>query len=813
MATPISPSVQDSLQTLDARVELNLLEVLAKSYGEGFVKAVEGMEAKPQIKKDDSRLLKEDVARLTKPIQDYNKALAGKVDEIVRDSFAAGKDDMEVARILRARIPEILNNEPITIQRIGKRPVSFTADEYADIVANVVPYAVRNEGYIRGLKEAGADGWQWVAVGDERMCPMCGAKHGQIYGWDDAKPPGHPGCRCRPIAYFRKRTKEEIAESERIKAWADEKPWGEPSLAELPIKGNVPEIVPGVVPLASNSGGDLPTFISKPDKDEVVKELEGLMKAGKGDNYPVYPKMRVVGNDDLLKGPEVTLKDLDPEILNKIGKNLEEIDTDLEKYGVPRYRGLHDMDKLKERPAMGRPLGATADGMMFLDKQNVEAIMSQTTESIIDDLQKQADKLAAKAAKEDMPFLKQVTEFEKSKIDEKIAKIKAGDLSDYVSGWKKGLDPYDRPDTIGAYFVGDDSLKASMWHETGHQVTDWYGVNGDPNLVITGDGEPPLAKKVYDLYNAEKAGKSGVIFATSPTKYAEQNWADWWAESFAAHKMGRDDLVDDLLLPILKDLDGTDITKLASIAKPATNPEDIAEALIDDILPKKMAYPGSKIERPKLEHKAIDITTSKAFALAKQDFDYELPIGDEDKYLKEMASEIGFNKPPVLVSNVELDKIIAEGHIPLTRGVSKAEFADEFLTGDYFAGKGVNGNGIYAAAGVDRYKRSYAYLGDDGTLMNLALDKDAKIIDIQELKDLMETERGSLIRSLRKAKGDEKESLTVMRHFLADPGRFAMAKGYDAVKVYDDYLILNRNALYAQKTTLSKEDVKRLIQP
>ena len=194
MATPISPSVQDALQTLDARVELNLLEVLAKSYGEGFVKAVEGMEAKPQIKKDDSRLLKEDVARMTRPIQDYNKALAGKVDEIVRDSFAAGKDDMEVARILRARIPEILNNEPITIQRIGKRPVSFTADEYADIVANVVPYAVRNEGYIRGLKEAGADGWQWVAVGDERMCPMCGAKHGQIYGWDDAKPPAHPGC-------------------------------------------------------------------------------------------------------------------------------------------------------------------------------------------------------------------------------------------------------------------------------------------------------------------------------------------------------------------------------------------------------------------------------------------------------------------------------------------------------------------------------------------------------------------------------------------------------------------------------------------
>ena len=202
-----------------------MVEVLAKSYGEGFVKAAEALDAKPQVTKDDSKILREDVARLTKPIQDYNKALAGKIDQIVRDSFAAGKDDLEVGRILRARIPEILNNEPITIQRPGKRPVSFTADDYADMVANVVPYAVRNEGYIRGLKEAGADGWQSVAVGDERMCPMCGEKHGQVYGWDDPKPPYHPGCRCRPVFWAKPMTKEEIAESERIKAWAEEKPW------------------------------------------------------------------------------------------------------------------------------------------------------------------------------------------------------------------------------------------------------------------------------------------------------------------------------------------------------------------------------------------------------------------------------------------------------------------------------------------------------------------------------------------------------------------------------------------------------------
>jgi len=73
-----SPSVQDSLNSLNTRMELNMVEVLAKSYGEGFVKAAEALDAKPQVTKDDSKILREDVARLTKPIQDYNKALAGR---------------------------------------------------------------------------------------------------------------------------------------------------------------------------------------------------------------------------------------------------------------------------------------------------------------------------------------------------------------------------------------------------------------------------------------------------------------------------------------------------------------------------------------------------------------------------------------------------------------------------------------------------------------------------------------------------------------------------------------------------------------
>ncbi|HNQ53586.1 MAG TPA: hypothetical protein PKM74_10505, partial [Methanothrix soehngenii] len=112
--------------------------------------------------------------------------------------------------------------------------------------------------------------------------------------------------------------------------------------------------------------------------------------------------------------------------------------------------------------------------------------------------------------------------------------------------------------------------------------------------------------------------------------------------------------------------------------------------------------------------------------------------------------------------------------------------------------------------------RTFAFGGHKGReIYNPENEKEHTVYHFYEklllLKDLMNTDRSSLIRLLRTAEEGEKETLTVMRHFLSDPGRFAMAKGYDAVKVYEDYLVLNRNALYVQKATLSKEEVKKLI--
>jgi len=689
MATPISPSVQDALQTLDARVELNLLEVLAKSYGEGFVKAVEGMEAKPQIKKDDSRLLKEDVARMTRPIQDYNKALAGKVDEIVRDSFAAGKDDMEVARILRARIPEILNNEPITIQRPGKRPVSFTADDYADMVANVVPYAVRNEGYIRGLKEAGADGWQSVAVGDERMCPMCGEKHGQVYGWDDPKPPYHVSCRCRPVAYFRKKTKEEMAESERIKAWAEEKPWESKSTGQSEFE-----------PLNSDTYDDL--------KDSQIRVAKDLLKEEKKAIKSEYTLNSSYINGYLANDPEfISLSD---DFKAKVAADAKNAVAAIEKFRLTEdttvWRGI------KKDIEAAMPPEALEVGKVFKN----ETILSTSFKS-----------------------------------------------EDKALGYAKWT-----------YLEGEKPLLAEV------------RLPKDTKALLTDVLIDPKAKYSY-------SSESEILVA--PTSFRVVGFE----ETETARKVIWEAIIDGKPLPLVE-----------------PNVENVAEALIDDIIPKKMAYPGSKIERPKLERKTIDLHNSPVIQKATVDEIAYMNgasssgvIEKGDSKLKALAEEIGFSDMPTIVSESELDKIVAEGHRELWRGLNQnkpGEFTNLFRSGEYFAGEGIYGNGIYTGTGEGARNLAALYApGEHGAVMRMAIDKDAKVITVTELKEKLDAE----LKSLKFDRSSEEAwaASKVKKEFMQDPGRAAVVWGYDAIDVENgQFIVLNRKAIYVQATDYTRED-------
>jgi len=234
---------------------------------------------------------------------------------------------------------------------------------------------------------------------------------------------------------------------------------------------------------------------------------------------------------------------------------------------------------------------------------------------------------------------------------------------------------------------------------------------------------------------------------------------------------------------------------------PADSADDVADQLIDDILPKKMAYPGSKIERPKLEHKSISIEELDIFQKMRSGAVIGTPDDKEDMLLKMMAEQLGYAEKGVIVNEKEFSDIVVNGgHTKLLRGVADSKYTEQFKYGDYFAGKGLQANGIYTAYGESMERTVNSYRGKgEGTIITMALDKDAKIIDGDKLRELFYKENLDLLKST-----EPKDIINLKFQILQDPGRFAMLKGYDAIRLPENeyMVVLNRKALYILDTNI-----------
>jgi hypothetical protein len=126
-----------------------------------------------------------------------------------------------------------------------------------------------------------------------------------------------------------------------------------------------------------------------------------------------------------------------------------------------------------------------------------------------------------------------------------------------------------------------------------------------------------------------------------------------------------------------------------------------------------------------------------------------------DEILTLTMRERGLDAPTDVVSDKELDKQIAKGAKEIFRGVLDTPQIEEFKSGDYVAGNGVNGNGFYATTAFTE-ARWYA-LGSPGgfnsgawrrhgknwlknvdpkhqpTVGRMAIKPDAKVMDIDRL--------------------------------------------------------------------------------
>jgi len=151
-----------------------------------------------------------------------------------------------------------------------------------------------------------------------------------------------------------------------------------------------------------------------------------------------------------------------------------------------------------------------------------------------------------------------------------------------------------------------------------------------------------------------------------------------------------------------------------------------------------------------------------------------------DQVMIDIASKSGADGLPTVLSSAEFQ---ARAAIQSSRGFGNGRAAAQFVDGAYEPGIGLKGNGYYSTQNLAEGSEYATKLGGDGKggrIIKMGLPDDARVISINELDDQMDR------------LGDRVSDV-----FRDDPNRYALAQGYDAVRVPrvkgDWYIMLNRS--------------------
>ena len=207
--------------------------------------------------------------------------------------------------------------------------------------------------------------------------------------------------------------------------------------------------------------------------------------------------------------------------------------------------------------------------------------------------------------------------------------------------------------------------------------------------------------------------------------------------------------------------------------------------------------------------------------------------------------EQGFDAKPTIVTDAQWADLEASGWTPMYRGLNAdtddelAMYLRQFLEGDEpYAGSGLFGTGHYTTDirdTAEEYARHAHGVGQEqrakqsGQVLDILLHKDAKVIDIDELRSKMNEviqNRRRIELGIRGERADgfpatawgdltdeQRTFLKNVNNYEAiiqeDPGRFATMLGYDAISIKNPmiswqtqeklpdtfYVVLNRGAL------------------
>ncbi|WP_141718158.1 hypothetical protein [Nocardia altamirensis] len=186
-------------------------------------------------------------------------------------------------------------------------------------------------------------------------------------------------------------------------------------------------------------------------------------------------------------------------------------------------------------------------------------------------------------------------------------------------------------------------------------------------------------------------------------------------------------------------------------------------------------------------------------------------VNQGDPALAHILRRQGFDGPARLVDADGMREAVDNGWTELARAVHRPQDAEDFKTGDFFAGRGTLGNGTYAygresgSSDVDSAQLHGIAENWAGNVIHMAMHPDALKTDLHALKAEQENEIRSIGAELAKEPqhSARRTELEERRNVLSDLGRYGAALGWDAYKYRgrdsDVWVVLNRTALIVER--------------
>lgn len=266
-----------------------------------------------------------------------------------------------------------------------------------------------------------------------------------------------------------------------------------------------------------------------------------------------------------------------PNLMDRVGKinygklspdNIQVLDNCLKSYkercnniGIPNIRGVSVEN-------LGNYEGMISDGVLMLDKRCFvppEKILQNNIKNCENDIKSErkevkAAQLAVKNAyrifgkdSTDSSVTEKVDKLNKhlnniKYLENRINSLKSSGVDALKSNWKPTDDLFTRPYDVGEYFPTDMQMKLLIDHEFGHHVHETLGFRNEYKNEFKDRKQSKTEEEVDLLFQNAKKSKEPLC----ASKYGETSPWEWFAENYALHINGRDDLVHSEILKYFK---------------------------------------------------------------------------------------------------------------------------------------------------------------------------------------------------------------------------------------------------------------------